>query len=39
MAEGTEATLVGMHWYIDGLDKTIPNADEVNTALASRPYI
>jgi hypothetical protein len=32
-SENKEATLVGMCWYIDGRDKTIPLLDEVNEAL------
>jgi hypothetical protein len=36
-AEGHEATLVGMHWYVDGRNKTMPVLSEVNAALALRP--
>lgn len=32
-AENQQATLVGMHWYIDGHDKTLPLLKEVNEAL------
>ncbi len=31
------ATLVGMHWHIDGRNKTMPLLSEVNEALAQRP--
>jgi len=34
--QGREATLVGMHWYIDSRNKTMPILDEVNEALARR---
>jgi hypothetical protein len=27
------ATLVGLLWYVDSRDKSVPNADEVNAAL------
>lgn len=37
--EGREATLVGMHWHIDGRNKTMPLLGEVNEALAQRPEI
>lgn len=33
----TAATLVGMHWYIDGRNKTLPLTEEVNAALSKRP--
>ena len=36
-ASNTEATLVGMHWHIDGRDKTLPSLDELNLALIQRP--
>ena len=32
-----KATLVGMHWYIDGRNKTLPLLEEVNEVLARRP--
>lgn len=31
------ATLVGMHWFIDGANKTIPATEEINEALKQRP--
>ena len=34
-----DATLVGMHWYVDGREKTVPDVDEVNKALKKRPTI
>lgn len=34
-----QATLVGMLWYIDGIEKTNPSADEVNEALTQRASI
>lgn len=37
VSAGTEPTLVGMHWYIDGRNKTTPLLDEVNQALRHRP--
>lgn len=37
--EGAKCTLVDMHWYIDGRDKTIPFTEEVNEALKRRPSI
>lgn len=36
-SEGREATLVGMHWHIDGRNKTMPLLNEVNAALTQRP--
>ena len=39
LAAGTEATLVGMHWHIDGRNKTPPLLDEVNEALRQRPKL
>jgi hypothetical protein len=36
---GRLATLVGMHWYIDGRNKTLPLLDEVNEALTQRPQV
>ena len=39
VAGGKTATLVGMHWHIDGRDKTLPLIDEVNEALKRRPNI
>lgn len=38
-AKNQPATLVGMHWYIDGLNKTIPMLDEVNEALMQRASV
>jgi hypothetical protein len=38
-AESTKATLVGMHWHIDGSDKSLPLLDEVNEALSQRPSV
>ena len=35
----TAATLVGMHWYIDGRNKTLPLTEEVNAALSERPAL
>jgi hypothetical protein len=35
----TAATLVGMHWYIDGRNKTLPFTEEVNAALSERPSL
>ena len=32
-----EATLVGMHWYVDSHNKTLPTVEEVNAALRQRP--
>lgn len=37
--KNSPATLVGMHWYIDGRNKTIPLTEEINEALAQRPSI
>jgi len=34
-----EATLVGMHWHVDGRHKTLPSAAEVNAAIASYPSL
>ena len=31
------ATLVGVHWYVDGHNKTLPLLEEVNEALRQRP--
>ena len=39
LAAGTEATLVGMHWHIDGRNKTLPLLEEVNEALRQRPRL
>jgi hypothetical protein len=39
VANGSPATLVGMHWYIDGRNKTLPLRDEVNAALSERPSL
>lgn len=33
------ATLVGMHSYIDGRNKTLPLMDEINEALKRRPSV
>jgi hypothetical protein len=38
-AKSGKATLVGMHWYIDGRDKSLPLLDEVNEALSLRPSV
>ena len=38
-AEKREATLVGMHWYIDGRNKTMPLLEEINQALQQRPTV
>jgi hypothetical protein len=38
-AENQQATLVGMHWYIDGRDKTLPLLEEVNEALMQRASV
>ena len=38
-AKNQKATLVGMHWYIDGRDKTLPSLEEVNLALVQRSSI
>ena len=35
-ATGRKATLVGMYWYIDGRNKTMPLVEEVNEALNQR---
>jgi hypothetical protein len=37
-ATGQQPTLVGMHWYIDSRNKTLPLTEEVNAALAQRPF-
>jgi hypothetical protein len=37
--EGKPATLVGMHWYIDGRNKLIPALEELNEALRRRPTV
>jgi len=39
LSAGAEATLVGMHWHIDGRNKTLPLLDEVNEALRQRPEL
>lgn len=39
LATGRLATLVGMHWHIDGRNKTLPVLGEVNEALAWRPRV
>lgn len=36
---GRQATLVGMHWYIDGRNKTLPLLSEVIEALSQRPQL
>ena len=33
------ATLVGMHWHIDGANKTLPLTTEINEALKQRPHV
>jgi hypothetical protein len=38
-AQNQKATLVGMHWHIDALNKTLPSLEEVNEALAKRPSV
>ena len=38
-AKNQQATLVGMHWYIDGRDKTLPLLEEVNDALMQRSSV
>ena len=38
-AAGQQATIVGMHWHIDGRNKTMPLLDEVNEALRQRPHL
>src|SRR5690242_15319785 len=38
-AAGRQATIVGMHWHIDGRNKTMPLLDEVNEALKQRPHM
>ena len=38
-ARNQQATLVGMHWYIDGRDKTLPMLEEVNEALMQRASV
>jgi len=38
-ANKSPATLVGMHWYIDGRNKTLPSTEEVNAALSQRPSL
>ena len=37
--KGERCTLVGMHWYVDGRNKTLPVTEEVNAALAQRPSL
>jgi hypothetical protein len=37
--ENTPATLVGMHWFIDGRNKTLPLLEEINEALHQRPSV
>ena len=39
IARKLPATLVGMHWYIDARNKTIPLTEEVNAALTQRPAL
>jgi hypothetical protein len=39
VATHTTATLVGMHWYIDAHNKTLPFTEEVNAALSQRSSI
>jgi len=39
MAKQNAATLVGMHWYIDTRDKTLPLLEEFNEALKQRPTV
>ncbi len=34
-----QPTLVGMHWHIDGRNKTLPLAEEINEALRQRPLV
>jgi hypothetical protein len=36
--EGQSAKL-GMHWHIDGRNKTLPLLEEVNEALSQRPQL
>jgi len=38
-ASGQKPTIVGMHWYIDGRNKTLPLLNEVNEALRQRPHL
>jgi hypothetical protein len=33
------STLVGLHWYVDGHEKTLPLVEEVNLGLQRRPLI
>jgi hypothetical protein len=39
VAGGQRPTIVGMHWYIDGRNKTMPLLSEVNEALRQRPQL
>ena len=39
VARESAATLVGLHWYIDGRNKTLPLTEEVNAALSERPLL
>ena len=38
-ASEKQATLVGMHWYVDGRHKTLPLVAEINEALRQRPQM
>jgi hypothetical protein len=38
-ASGRQTTLVGMHWHIDGRNRTVPSLNEVNEALSLRPQL
>lgn len=33
---GMAATLVGLHWHVDRVDRSIPSAEEINEALRQR---
>ena len=38
-ASRVEPTLVGIHWHVDGRNKTLPLGAEVNAALAFHPTL
>jgi hypothetical protein len=39
ITKGSQATLVGVQWYVDGRNKTLPLLEEINEALRHRPSL
>ena len=38
-ATNQQPTLVGVHWHIDGRNKSLPLLEEINEALLQRPLV